>query len=29
MDINTIWLNGWNQLPDFLQRINPAFIEAS
>ena len=24
MDINTIWLESWNQLPDFLTRIDPA-----
>jgi len=24
MDVNTIWLDSWNQLPDFLHRINPA-----
>jgi hypothetical protein len=24
LDVNTIWLDGWNDLPDFLTRINPA-----
>jgi hypothetical protein len=24
LDVNTIWLDGWNSLPDFLHRINPA-----
>jgi hypothetical protein len=24
MDVNTLWLNSWNQLPDLLRRINPA-----
>ncbi|MGH9066199.1 MAG: SIR2 family NAD-dependent protein deacylase [Acidimicrobiales bacterium] len=24
LDVNTIWLDGWNELPDFLTRINPA-----
>ena len=23
MDVNTIWLDGWNDLPGFLRRINP------
>ena len=23
LDVNTIWLNGWNDLPGFLRRINP------
>ncbi|MFI6827597.1 SIR2 family protein [Kribbella sp. NPDC050241] len=23
LDVNTVWLDGWNQLPDFLTRINP------
>jgi len=27
MDVNTIWLDGWNQLPDFLIRLNPTFDE--
>jgi hypothetical protein len=27
LDINTIWLDGWNQLPAFLERINPAMDE--
>ncbi|WP_185447176.1 SIR2 family NAD-dependent protein deacylase [Kribbella qitaiheensis] len=22
LDVNTVWLNGWNELPDFLTRIN-------
>jgi SIR2-like domain len=25
MDVNTIWLDGWNDLPDFLTRIGPEF----
>ncbi len=24
LDVNTIWLDSWNDLPDFLTRINPA-----
>jgi SIR2-like domain len=24
LDVNTIWLDSWNALPDFLTRINPA-----
>lgn len=24
LDVNTIWLDGWNAMPDFLTRINPA-----
>ncbi len=24
LDVNTIWIDGWNQMPDFLTRINPA-----
>ena len=24
LDINTIWLGSWNDLPDFLTRIGPA-----
>lgn len=24
LDVNTIWLDRWNDLPDFLTRINPA-----
>ncbi|MGX1778543.1 SIR2 family NAD-dependent protein deacylase [Nocardia brasiliensis] len=24
LDVNTIWLDSWNDLPDFLARINPA-----
>jgi SIR2-like domain len=24
IDVNTIWLDSWNDLPDFLTRINPA-----
>jgi SIR2-like domain len=24
LDVNTVWLDGWNSLPDFLHRINPA-----
>ncbi|RNM11736.1 SIR2 family NAD-dependent protein deacylase [Nocardioides pocheonensis] len=27
MDINTIWLDGWNQLPQFLSRLSPTFAE--
>jgi hypothetical protein len=23
LDVNTVWLDGWNDLPAFLQRINP------
>jgi hypothetical protein len=23
LDVNTIWLDGWNDLPEFLTRINP------
>ncbi|MCV7286698.1 SIR2 family protein [Mycolicibacterium wolinskyi] len=23
LDVNTIWIDSWNQLPDFLDRINP------
>jgi len=23
LDVNTIWLDGWNEIPDFLTRINP------
>ncbi len=23
LDVNTIWLDGWNDLPGFLRRINP------
>lgn len=26
LDVNTIWLDSWNQLPDFLNRINPTAI---
>lgn len=25
MDVNTVWLNGWNQLPNFLTRLSPSF----
>lgn len=28
LDVNTIWLDSWNQLPDFLNRINPAVAVA-
>ncbi len=24
LDVNTIWLDGWNDLPGFLKRINPS-----
>jgi hypothetical protein len=24
LNVNTIWLDSWNELPDFLMRINPA-----
>ena len=24
IDVNTIWLDGWNRLPDFLRRLAPA-----
>src|SRR6185503_18584607 len=24
MDVNTVWLDSWNDLPNFLQRINPS-----
>lgn len=24
LDVNTIWLDGWNDMPQFLARINPA-----
>lgn len=24
LDVNTVWLDSWNALPDFLSRINPA-----
>jgi hypothetical protein len=24
LDVNTIWLDGWNTLPDFLQRLRPS-----
>jgi SIR2-like domain len=27
LDVNTIWLDSWNDMPDFLMRINPA-VEA-
>jgi hypothetical protein len=27
LDVNTIWLDSWNALPDFLIRINPATAE--
>jgi len=26
LDVNTVWLDGWNLLPDFLNRINPHLI---
>ena len=29
LDINTVWLDGWNHLPGFLNRINPAEDHAS
>jgi hypothetical protein len=25
MDVNTVWLNGWNRPPDFLTRLSPSF----
>ena len=28
LDVNTIWLDGWNDMPDFLMRINPAVSAA-
>ena len=28
LDVNTVWLDGWNDMPDFLTRINPAFSGA-
>ncbi|WP_165839825.1 SIR2 family NAD-dependent protein deacylase [Mycobacterium montefiorense] len=24
--VNTVWLNSWNEMPDFLTRINPAVL---
>jgi SIR2-like domain len=27
LDVNTVWLDGWNDLPDFLTRINPKTAE--
>ena len=24
LDVNTVWLDSWNDMPDFLDRINPA-----
>jgi hypothetical protein len=24
LDINTVWLDSWNNLPDFLHRLEPA-----
>lgn len=29
LDVNTVWLDSWNDLPDFLQRINPEHMAAS
>jgi NAD-dependent SIR2 family protein deacetylase len=29
LDVNTIWLDSWNDLPDFLQRINPTRMATS
>ena len=29
LDVNTVWLDGWNDLPSFLQRINPEEVTAS
>jgi hypothetical protein len=26
MDVNTIWLDSWNQLPEFPRRINPGVV---
>lgn len=23
LDVNTVWLNGWNDVPGFLRRMNP------
>ena len=28
MDVNTVWLDSWNQLPTFLERIAPAAGES-
>jgi hypothetical protein len=28
LDVNTVWLDGWNALPEFLGRIHPAQTEA-
>lgn len=26
LDVNTVWLDSWNELPSFLSRINPATV---